>query len=78
MPSSVLSIDDIKRILGDITQSNSMAILTLCPTLADVEQAAAWASGDGDLLAKNGHPQSGIVRQIVDILATDEEEYERG
>ena len=70
-------IDDVRRILGDIRESKSMGILAMRPTLADVEQAALWASGDGDIRAKSGHPQTAVIAEIVDMMA-DEEEYERG
>jgi len=68
--------DDVKRILGDIEESKIIEILALKPTLAEVEEAAVWASGDGDVLAKAGHPQTGVIAQIVDILTADEEEPE--
>ena len=74
--SGLANGDDIKRILGDIEVSKVIEILALKPTLVDVEEAAAWASGDGDILGKSGHPQTSVVAQIVEILTTDEEEPE--
>jgi hypothetical protein len=75
VPSAALG-DDIKRILGEIDESKVIEILGLKPTVADVEEAVVWASGDGDVLAKSGHPQTGVIAQIVDILTTDEDEPE--
>jgi hypothetical protein len=33
-----------------------------------------WVSGDGDVLAKGGHPLSSIAANVLDILNVDEEE----
>jgi hypothetical protein len=68
--------DDIKRILGDIDESKVIEILELKPTVADVEEAAVWARGNGDILAKAGRPQTGVIAQIADIVTADEEEPE--
>jgi hypothetical protein len=43
--------DDLRQILGDIEDAKILKILALMPTLADLEEAAAWAAGDGDVLA---------------------------
>jgi hypothetical protein len=72
MLSTAASVDDVRRILGYITESQCFDILELNPTLGDVQQAASWVCGDGDILAKNEYPQSGVIAQILDILATDE------
>lgn len=65
--------EDLKRILGDIDASKLSEILALKPTLAVVEEAALWANGDGDVLAKSGHPLTGVIAKIVDILTAEEE-----
>ena len=44
--------------------------------LTDVEQATVWARAYGDVVAKSGHPQTSVIAQIVDILMTNEEEFE--
>ena len=66
--------DDLLRILGEIDERKAVDILGLHPTVADIEEAAIWASGDGDVLAKAGHPLTGIAAEIFDILIADEEE----
>lgn len=77
MASGAACGDDVRNILGDIGESNIIEILALQPTLAEIEEAAVWALGDGDVLAKSGHPQTGLIAQIVDILLHDEEEAEQ-
>jgi hypothetical protein len=74
--SGEASGEDLKRILGDIDKSRVIEILALKPTLAEVEEAAAYASGDGDIQGKSGHSLTGVVAQIVDILAADDEDPE--
>jgi len=74
--SSTVNRDDVRRILGDIDEGKIIEILGLHPSVPDLEQAAIWSAGDGDVLAKSGHPLGGIVAQIVDILAIDEDEEE--
>jgi hypothetical protein len=68
------SRDDLRRMLGDIDDVKIIEILALRPSLADLEAAAIWATGDGDVLGKSGRPRAGVVADIVDILAADEDE----
>ena len=66
--------DDLLRIAGDIDERKVLDILALSPTIAEVEEAAIWAEGNGDVLAKTGRPLTGIPAEIFDILTADEEE----
>ena len=66
--------NDLTRLLGDVEDAKLIDILALEPTLAEVEEAAIWVAGDGDVLAKSGRPLAGVVANIVDILTADEEE----
>ena len=68
--------DDLLRIVGDIDERDALQILALCPTVAEVEEAAVWATGDGDVLAKAGRPLTDIAAEIVEILTADEDEEE--
>ena len=75
--SSVATADDLSKLLGALDERKAVDVLALRPTLADVEQAAIWLAGDGDVLAKDGHPLAGVVAQIVDILGSEDEEPPR-
>ena len=68
--------EDVKHILGDLDEAKIIQILELNPSLADLEEAAARATGDADILAKGGHSPSGIATAIVEIVVADEEEEE--
>jgi hypothetical protein len=71
------SHDDLKRILGDIEDAKIIEILGLKPTIGDVEEAAVWLAGNGDVLAKSGHPLSRVAAAIADIVSAGEEEEPR-
>lgn len=64
---------DVKRILGALDERKMLAILALQPTIADVEQASVWLSGDADVFGA-AEPLKGTASQIVTILTADEEE----
>jgi hypothetical protein len=69
-----LGRNGLRRILGKLDDAQIIEILRLNPTLADLEQAALWATGNGDVLARSGRPLTGTAAAIVDVLAPEEEE----
>lgn len=71
---NLATVDDVRRIVGEIDDAKTVAILALRPTMADLEQAALWAVGNGDVLAKQGHPLAGVAAAIFDLLTADEDE----
>ena len=70
------SSGDILRLLGEVSPSRIAAILALKPELRDLELAALWGQGDGDIAARAGHPLTGKAAAIVDIVRPDWEELE--
>jgi hypothetical protein len=72
--SDIISHDELLRVVGDVDESKLLAILALRPTIAEVEEAATWATGSGDMLGKTGHPLTGVVAQVFEILTADDEE----
>lgn len=66
--------DDIKAILGDLDEAKIIDILALKPALAELEEAAVWATGDGEVLGKDSPPLTGKVAAILEIIIADEEE----
>ena len=73
-PADVLSPDQLKSILGEVDDAKLIEVLKLQPTLVELEEAAIWATGNGDILAKDGRPMTGTVAAIVEILTAEEEE----
>lgn len=74
--SQAATHDDMLRILGDLDDAKATEILALGPTLSELEEAAMWAGGNGDILGKQGRPLEGVVATIFDIITADEEEPE--
>ena len=64
---------DITSILGNIDTDKRLAILSLGPTIAEVEEAAMWLSGDADVFGANV-PVKGNASHIITILTAEEEE----
>ena len=65
--------DDIKGVLGDLDQAQILAIMSLRPTVADLEQASVWLGGDPDVFGA-GKTVQGVASEIVAILTENEEE----
>ena len=65
--------DNLTRIFGDINDARIVEILALKPTLPELEEAAVWIAGNGDALAKTGHPLS----PVVEMMSAGEEEEQR-
>ena len=69
--------DDAKRLLGDADESKIAEILAIQPTIWELEQAAIWHRGDGDVLGKSGRTLSGKAARIFEILSADDEDENR-
>jgi hypothetical protein len=67
---------DVTGILGAIDSDKLLQILSLHPTVAEVEEAAMWLSGDTDVFGASP-PIKGNVSDIVTILTVEEEEEQR-
>ncbi|MGA7390439.1 MAG: hypothetical protein WA322_03685 [Pseudolabrys sp.] len=74
--AAVATYADIKSILGDIGSEKLLAILSLRPTIAEVEEALIWLSGDSDVFGAI-EPVKGNTSHIITILTTEEEEEPR-
>jgi hypothetical protein len=65
--------NDIKGVLGDIDPAEMLAIMSLRPTIADIEQASVWLEGDPDVFGA-GEAIHGVASEIIAILRENEEE----
>lgn len=75
--SEPATLDDATRLLGDTDESKVAEILAVGPTIWELEQAAIWHRGDGDVLGKADLPLSGKAARIFEILSADEEDETR-
>ena len=63
----------ITSILGNLDADMLLAILSLHPTVAEVEEASIWLSGDADVFDAD-EPVKGNASHIMTILTAEEEE----
>ena len=72
-----VSTDEVRSIVGDVDDTIVSEILTLAPTREELAEALMWASGNGDIRAREGGKPEGKTARIVSILTADEEQDER-
>jgi hypothetical protein len=75
--SEPATLDDAKRLLGDTDEGKIAEVLAVQPTIWELEQAAIWHRGDGDVLGKAGYPLSGKAARVFEILSVDDEDDTR-
>jgi hypothetical protein len=63
----------VQNILGNLDTEQMLAIMSLHPTIADVEEALEWLAGDADVFGA-GEPVKGVASDIITILTENEEE----
>jgi hypothetical protein len=68
-----IKLADVKELVGDIDEVTAAAILAVGATRAELEQAAYYARGYGDIVNRSGHPLTGAAAQIYEILTADED-----
>jgi hypothetical protein len=64
--------EELRRILVDLDDAKVLEILEIAPTAAELKDANLWASGEGDILDRAGHPLVGNVARVHEILTRDE------
>lgn len=65
--------EDVTGVFGELDSEKLLAILALRPSIADLEMASTWLSGDTDIFGA-GEPLKGAASDIVTILTADEED----
>jgi hypothetical protein len=63
--------DDIRHVLGAIDDTLVVKILSKKPSFADLSDAAIWARGDGDAVARDQSELSATALAIAEMLARD-------
>jgi hypothetical protein len=71
-PRKPLTASEVRRLVGDVPDARVQAILATGATLEELEEAAAWASGESDVLGELERPLTGTIAQLYDILTIDE------
>ena len=71
--SPIASREDIKSLLGDINGAKMLEIVEMGPTVAELEKASLWLSGDPDVYGAD-EPLKGKAARIVSIVTEGEDE----
>jgi hypothetical protein len=74
---AVVTLEELRNLVGHLDPATAVEILALEPTYAELEQAAMWLRGQGNLPDRAGHPLGGKAAAIYEMLATEEEDRER-
>jgi len=65
--------DEIVAILGPQDNDTLLALIEMRPTLAELEEALSWLSGDRDVFGAEP-PLKGTASEIVTLLTADEDD----
>lgn len=68
----VTAADEVRHIVGSVTDHTLAEILDTRPSLEELEVAVIFARGEGDTVDRLGHELSGKSARIYDILSKDE------
>jgi hypothetical protein len=72
-PDDPATVEDVRRLLGEGGEQVIDEIVSLQPTVADLEKAAQWVAGERDLDREDGQVLKGISGEIVMLLAANDE-----
>jgi hypothetical protein len=70
--SGTAAAGDVVHILGQMPDARIAAILSTGATIAQLEEAAAWAAGENDVMGDMRRPITGPVAAVYEILTADE------
>lgn len=70
----MVSKAELMHLVGDIDDARLLQILALQPDIAEIEEAALWADGEADELARSGRALTGKAAAIFEILTADIED----
>jgi len=59
-------------IVGPLTDARVLAIIDTGATIEQIEEAAAWADGESDVMGDLRLPGTGPVAAVYDLLRTEE------
>jgi len=65
--------ETVRQIVGD-DDLKVAEVLKLQPTVAELEEAFAWAEGEDDVMGELEKPLTGKAAQIYDIITADKDD----
>ena len=72
MMANSAKLHEIMELVGDIDAARAEAILATGATLAEIEEAQAWAAGESDGMADVQRQPSGVVAAVLEILSPED------
>ena len=75
-PPAPLSAEEIREIVGRLSDDRIAAIQATKATTAEVVEAFTWLSGDEYARGRHQPPMTGVVAEVYDILKPDLPEAE--
>ena len=69
--SPPLTSAEVRRAAGEVSDVTVAAVLACAPSQEELEVAATYLRGEGSKADQQGHPLSGKVAQLYDILSAD-------
>ena len=67
-----VTAEEIIDVVGPLTDARLMAIIATGATIEQIEEAAAWADGESDVMGDLRVPGTSPVAAVYEILRTEE------
>lgn len=77
-PNRQATSEDVRHVLGDLDDSTVVEIVASTPSLRDLNDAALWWRGDGDLIAREHRELSARALAVVEVLSRTDEDLTAG
>ena len=71
-----LTYDEVRRILGDISDHMIVEVLSSGATISDLEEVAAHLAQETDVMGELERPLTGTALTIYNLLRQEEEAWE--
>ena len=65
------SSTQVRHLVGPVTDDTILAILETGASVEELEVVTSYLQGEGNHVDRLGHPMTGKVAQLYDILAAD-------
>lgn len=72
--STMAARNDVTRLLGDMTDEDIIQILAIKPTVLELQEAAAWIEGTGDIIDRAGRPMTSRIAGILEIVDRNDDD----
>jgi hypothetical protein len=69
----VVTAREVMDLFGDLDDMKIAAIVAEQPTMGELEEAAAWAAGESDMIGELERPLEGVIARVYEIITSDRE-----